>query len=352
MSNTGKLEIYLDAIRETAHLLSSVLQESELVQILLDQVVAVLPVEKALVLLPGRDAKSFLLAGATGLSDSYLEGMSTPLYESPINRRVLAGETLIVSDIRHVPDFDRPGAANEGVSGLAAVPMSVRGRVIGVLHVYGNMKSIINQHPDFQVLLGILADLGGLALEKVRLHQSLFRISEVLSSTMDLHTMLQKVLENTVEEMWLKAASIRLLDDKTQILRLAAAYGLSESYLTKGEIHLSKSEVDRRALEGEDVVLFDVGHQPGFEYPTEAAKHGILSVLVVPLKVKDRTHGVMRVYSAQPRRFGPVAITFLKSVAYLVCLAMENANLYAALQERCNDLKQDLADWHRFLVLG
>jgi GAF domain-containing protein len=47
-----------------------------------------------------------------------------------------------------------------------------------------------------------------------------------------------------------------------------------------------------------------------------------------------------------------VAITFLQSVADLVSLAIENAELYAALQARYKDLKLDLADWQRFLALG
>jgi GAF domain-containing protein len=68
--------------------------------------------------------------------------------------------------------------------------------------------------------------------------------------------------------------------------------------------------------------------------------------------LKDRKLGVMRVHAAVPRHFGPVAITFLQSVADLVSLAIENAELYAALQARYKDLKLDLADWQRFLALG
>jgi GAF domain-containing protein len=73
---------------------------------------------------------------------------------------------------------------------------------------------------------------------------------------------------------------------------------------------------------------------------------------VVPLSLKDRTLGVMRVYSARPRHFGHVAIRFLSSVAGLVALAIENAELYATLQARYEDLKLDLAEWYRFLALG
>ncbi|MGQ9668016.1 MAG: GAF domain-containing protein, partial [Anaerolineae bacterium] len=75
-------------------------------------------------------------------------------------------------------------------------------------------------------------------------------------------------------------------------------------------------------------------------------------VLVVPLVIKDRPLGVMRAYSARPRHFGPMAVNFLRSVAGLVALAIENAQLYASLRARYEDLKIDLADWYRFLALG
>jgi GAF domain-containing protein len=346
------LRTYFDILRETAHLLSSVLQESELIQLLLKQVASVLAVGKALVLLPNREATSFLMAGAIGLNEKFLKGYPRRIDQNRVDQRVLAGEAVILQDISEESAFRDLVAAEEGLSGMAAVPMSVRDRVIGILHVFDDMKEITMDRPEFFILLEILADLGGLALEKARLHQGLYRIAEALSSKMDFKSMLQKVLENTVEEMWLKAASIRLLEPEHQTLRLAAAYGLSESYLAKGDIHVDRSEVDRRVLQGETAVVIEGEQKLKMEYAEEVAKEGILSILVVPLRLRDRTLGVMRVYSAQPRHFGPVAITFLKSIADLVCLAMENAELYAALQERYKDLKLDLADWHRFLALG
>ena len=83
-----------------------------------------------------------------------------------------------------------------------------------------------------------------------------------------------------------------------------------------------------------------------------AAREGIRSVLAVPVRLKDRVLGVMRVYSAQPRHYGAVATDFLLSVASLVALAIENADLYAALEQRYEDLKLDVAEWRRFLALG
>ncbi|NLE77181.1 MAG: GAF domain-containing protein, partial [Chloroflexi bacterium] len=86
--------------------------------------------------------------------------------------------------------------------------------------------------------------------------------------------------------------------------------------------------------------------------PQEALQEGIRSVLAVPLRLREKTIGVMRAYSAQPRRFGAVGTEFLLSAADLTAVAIESAQLHEALKARYEDLKLDLADWHRFLALG
>ena len=351
MLNKADMRARLCIVREAAHELSRSLEEQEIIQTLLTCVVSALAAHGALVRLLNPDGDELLATGTLGLSDAYLQKGPVRVAESQVDQRVLAGEVVVIPDVTSEPGFQYPAAAaTEGLRGMVAVPLAVRGRVMGVLRVYVDSTDAL--HPEDLLLLDILADLGALALEKVRLHHSLYHIATALSASLELRPMLQQVLEATVKEMGLKAASIRLLDPKRRILGLITAYGLSQTYLAKGEIHTAKSPVDQRVLRGEVVVLFDVEHEQGFEYPDEAAQEGIRSVLAVPLKLKEHTRGVMRVYSAQPRHFGPVAITFLTSVADLVALAIENAELYAALQARYEDLKLDLAEWYRFLALG
>ncbi|MGE0826188.1 MAG: GAF domain-containing protein [Candidatus Binatia bacterium] len=351
MPNRRDTQAYLRALQETAHTFSGALQEPEVVQALLTQVGAVLPTPGVTVHLLSPDGEEFLLAGAQGLSEAHLDKRPLRVAESRLGQRVLAGEVVVIADVTRESDFSYPQAAvSESVRGVAAVPLSVRGRTVGVLQVYMNNTDTLS--PEDLLLLDTLADLGALALEKVRLQQSLYRIAEVLSASLELRPMLQQVLEATVKQLGLKAASIRLLDPKRQILLLMATYGLSDAYLAKGEVQVTKSPLDQRVLRGEVVVLHDAEHEPGLQYPAEVAREGIRSVLVVPLILKERTLGVVRVYSAQPRDFGPVARNFLVSVADLVALAMENAELFAALRARHQDLELDLVEWRRFLTLG
>jgi GAF domain-containing protein len=350
MANVSGACAYLEAVRETTHALSSVLLETEVIQVLLDHLAGALSTAQALVLLLNPDGNGFTLGKAIGLSEAYLSKMPLGMEQSRFNQRLFAGESVSVADVAEEPEFHHAAQFLESSRRMTAVPLSVRGHIVGAIHLYSETQNF--DDPETMSLLWSLADLGAAVLEKVRLRQSLYRIAEALNASSDLEQMLQRVLEAAVKEMWMKGASIRLLGRRGRTLRLIASHGLSETYLGKGEVHVAKSGIDVRVLAGETVVLHDLEHDSGFEYPREAAKEGIRSILAVPLKLKDRKLGVMRVHAAVPRHFGPVAITFLQSVADLVSLAIENAELYAALQARYKDLKLDLADWQRFLALG
>jgi GAF domain-containing protein len=345
------VKVCLEVLTESIHVLGAGLEEAQLVQALLGEATRLLDGRGALVRLLSPDGDQLLLAGAQGVSDTYLQKGPVMVAHSGVDQRALAGEIVTVPDITHDPEVQYPDeAAAEGLRGMVIVPLQVRDHPIGVLRVYVDRVGELGVQ-DLGAL-NILANLGAVFLEKVRLHKSLYQIARALNTSLELKPVLNQVLEMTVREMWLKAASIRLLDEKGQTLQLAAATGLSEAYLAKGDVHLARSPTDQWALRGEPVVLYDVEHETGFEYPAEAAREGIRSVLVVALKLKERNLGVMRVYSARPRHFGPVAITFLTSVTDLVALAIENAGLYAALQGRYENLKMDLAEWYRFLALG
>jgi GAF domain-containing protein len=351
MENRPDVAAYLLRLQQTAHALSGVLEESEVIQIMLQQTVAALEAQGAVVRLLSPEEDELIPAGSWGLRDHFFLSGHVDAADNPLARRVLNGEVVVVPDVTHDPNYPHPEVADgEGLRGLIGVPMRVRSRVLGVLCVYHTEADELGEQE--LLLVSALADLGALALEKVYLHQSLLRIAAALNSTLELGSMLQQVLQATIDEMRLKAATIRLLDTKRQTLRLVAAQGLGQGYLEKGEVHVAKSPVDQRVLQGEPIELYSVEHEAGFEYPQEALREGIRSVLVVPLKFKERTLGVMRVYSARSRNFSPASIQFLSSVAGLVALAIENAELYSALKEHFEDLKLDLAEWHRFLALG
>jgi GAF domain-containing protein len=65
--------------------------------------------------------------------------------------------------------------------------------------------------------------------------------------------------------------------------------------------------------------------------------------------------GVIRVYTAAPRRFSSDDIYFVGAVANLGAIALENARLYEAVQKDYEAFRQDMLEWraalgHEWLV--
>lgn len=144
--------------------------------------------------------------------------------------------------------------------------------------------------------------------------------------------------ESVTHALHVKAASVRLLDSTGTQLEMRAVFGLSEGYLNKGPVELSRSAVDRFILLGNVTQLADVAHDPNFQYPDEARKEGIVSLASAPLIAHDRPIGVLRVYASDRREFSLLETRFLEAVAELAALALHNASLYDRLKTDHGDL--------------
>lgn len=168
------------------------------------------------------------------------------------------------------------------------------------------------------------------AYQKMR---TLYETSRAVSSSLNLSQVLSTIVRQATEVMGVKASSIRLLDEDRRYLEVSAAYGLSDAYLTKGKVDPQRGEMDRLALQGKAVALLDATVDPRFQYPEEARKEGIRSVLSVPMLLLDRAIGVLRVYTGEVRQFTPEDTEFLMALASQGAAAIQNARAYRQLQE-------------------
>jgi GAF domain-containing protein len=159
-------------------------------------------------------------------------------------------------------------------------------------------------------------------------YTALYQAALTISSSLELDQVLQSIVKSTTDAMQVKACAVRLFDPETGQLRLSAVHGLSESYLAKGPVNITKSHIDDEALGGSCVFISDVRTDARFQYKDAAREEGIVSVLCVPLEVHGRAIGVMRVYTERPVEFQEEDVQFLSALASLAGLAIENARLY------------------------
>jgi len=162
--------------------------------------------------------------------------------------------------------------------------------------------------------------------------ESLHYLAQVINATFDMKEVLGLIAEHGARLLGLKAGFIRLFDPNGKTLRIGGAYGLSKAYLDKGTIEIGKRSIDAEALDGNTVEVLDATSDPRFQYPEEARREGICSVLCLPVSSKNRALGVLRVYSAKPHHFSEDERKLLGNLANLGAVAIENAHAYADLR--------------------
>src|SRR5579871_591461 len=163
--------------------------------------------------------------------------------------------------------------------------------------------------------------------------RALYRVVTAVNSSLHLHTVLNLVAEKVAEAMGVKACSLRLLDRSRSSDLISAMHGLSQKYMQKGPVRLEKSQLDQEVLQGQAVYIRDAATDPRFQYPEQAHTEGIVSVFCVPLICKGQVLGVLRVYSAVEREFDAFDEEFLRTLASVSALAIENARLFGALKQ-------------------
>jgi len=172
-----------------------------------------------------------------------------------------------------------------------------------------------------------------MANQELDYYRALYDVARTINSSLELTEVLERVAKSTAEALKVKACSLRLLSSDRKRLVFGAAYGLSSSYVRKGDVEVEKSGVDRQVLRGNTVLIPDATEDERFQYPDRARQEGIRSVLVVPLAARGQIIGVMRVYSAEKREFTEAEIEFLSRISDLSAVAIDNARLYRILRQ-------------------
>ena len=149
---------------------------------------------------------------------------------------------------------------------------------------------------------------------------------------------LHLLAEMTAKGMGAKACSLMTVTPDGKQLLHTSAYGLSDWYVRKGPVLADKSIA--QALEGQPVAVKNATEDERIQYRQEAQQEGIASIFSVPMMLREKIIGVMRVYTAEPRDFTDDDVYFVCAAANLGAIALENHKMYEACQESQKECKQ------------
>jgi GAF domain-containing protein len=173
--------------------------------------------------------------------------------------------------------------------------------------------------------------------KEVMNYENLIRITKAIAHCRDPEDVALMSVEAVKTGLGVKGCALLLIDRRSKELKVAASYGLSEDYLNKGPISSHKSMAS--SLEEGPVAVPDVTDDPRIQYPEEAQKEGIASILSVPIQLHQQSLGVLRVYTSEPWEFTLEDINFVQAIAQIIGVSVEMSRMYKGHRDAISALK-------------
>jgi Nif-specific regulatory protein len=160
----------------------------------------------------------------------------------------------------------------------------------------------------------------------------LYEVVKVINSSLNLNDVLGRVLDLAIRRLRAERGMILLLDPITSALRTRVVRNLNEA--DGGSKRSPQSIVKEVIQTGSTIMSADARADERFVESESVIAENILSILCVPLIIKDRIAGAIYVDHRQARHlFSAKDQSFLEAFADQAAIAIENARLYEELEE-------------------
>jgi len=335
-----------ETIREAGAAVVSTLNQEKAIELILQQLVQVVPYDSASVLLYNKG--KLKIVGGHGFKDiRAVLGMEFALDRNNPGAVVfLEKKPLILTNIpEQVPHFNHLTGHNHIICSWLCVPLVIQNQAIGVLALDGHSVNQFNKEHERLVIA--FADQVAIALENARLYENalqsasrfeiLYKVSQLISANIRSEAIYPAIHEATSELMETEFFSISLVKEKEGLIEdvymvdsgkpgeLSSRpldQGLFGKVLKTGQsIHFNTFE--ESMLEETGAILFGDSEEEQISQ----------SILVVPLKIGVRLVGVISTQTYKPYAYSETDLELLELLGANAAIAIENARLFDAVQE-------------------
>ena len=298
--------------------------------------------EGALVILADEERGELFYKGAAfddSATQRRIKEIRFPADKSVAGKVIRTGEAIIVTDTSREPSFF-PGVdeiLGYHTRNLMEVPLRSGDRIIGALCVR-NKKEGVFEESDME-LLNMVAGTVVLSIENGRFseeiinayktNEALLRISTALPEYPDLGELLDFVSNEVKRLMDSEGALVTLLDEENkELFFIGAAYDDMATQRRVKEIRfpIDKLIAGQVIKTGKPMIIHDTLTDPSIHQERDRIMgYQTRSLLLVPLKSRDRIIGVLCAINKKKGRFDQGNMELLSLVAGTVELSIENA---------------------------
>ncbi len=244
-----------------------------------------------------------------------------------------------------------------------AVPIISNDRIIGSIQLENYDREFAFGESELRLISTVAASLGA-ALENARLFAETQRllketeqrsnelsilnsVGEAMAKTMDVKTVTHIVGDKVLEIFSADAVSIMLLDEKTNLIHTQYEYDKGEGgyveYIEPFPLGTGLTSLVITTRQSLMVGTIDQQAAKGAYLAPELLEHGTgvitQSWLGVPIITNDRVMGVVGLGDYQANKFDENHLRLLQTLSSNMGVAIENARLFQAEQERVSELQ-------------
>ena len=349
--DSTELNSKLEVPAETLAILAEISQEIN-ASLNLDEVLAasaaqikrLIDYEIFAVLLPEEGTNQLYFRFAIGHRPEVVEHWRVPIGEGIIGAAAITGQSVRVGDVSKDPRYLN---ALDAVQSELAVPLIVRGRVIGVLDIESSQLDYFT--PDQQNILTLVASRIGTAIENARLFEhernqaeTLLLLNEVgreANSTLQVEEVLRRAAELTKRLIDYQIFAILLYDEADHVFRHRVTVKFGQRVQEKFAVPAHEGIVGAAASLRRPVVVPDVTLDPRYLRVNPETR----SEMAVPMMYQNRVIGVMDLESPQLNYFTPDHVQALSILAAHLAVSIENARLYERVARDEARMERDLS---------
>ena len=155
-------------------------------------------------------------------------------------------------------------------------------------------------------------------------------ISRAITSDLYLEDILKLIVMVTAKVTGFEVCSLWLVDDTQNPKRiwLKATQSIDTEYVKNRSLGRVEGVVGFVATHNQPLVVPDVLKEPRFKEKEMARKLGLVSMLSVPLEVKEeKVIGVLNCFTSEPHEFSKAEINLITAVANQAAIAIVNTEL-------------------------
>lgn len=257
---------------------------------------------------------------------------------------------VVVRDVQTDPLLAnlRPVLRWRGIQSILLLPLIMRGAVLGAA-VLGEVRQVRDFDAAEVSLAQTLTNQAASAIANALLYdevrrratqlQAIQEVTQRINAILDSNELLEQLVNLLADRFGYYHVHVFTVDECGQHLVVRAGSGEAGRRTAEAKVCLRIADegiCGWAARTGQTVVVPDVRLEP--RYVSHPTLKDSLSEIAVPIKLCGQVLGVLNVESNQVNAFDDTARFVLETIADGVAVALENARLYTAEQERARQL--------------